>query len=190
MDVPVIVQRRHSWFRDALFDSGYIFCVISRETIGRIDGFLREWVDSAPEVSSRPALLSSWPRTSSAMRDQGQDFLRHLCRHRHRWLVNLRKKQQQQQPTTNNQQSIDDVPMRTTCARNATGGTAGGSAGGLILFFPFAVDFRSRTSTFQFLVVEGEFLVFKVFFPDRVQQRCLVPWNAFLSGLWSKSLER
>ena len=31
----------------------------------------------------------------------------------------------------------------------------------------------SRTSTFQFLVVEREFLVFKVFFPDRVQQRRL-----------------
>ena len=44
----------------------------------------------------------------------------------------------------------------------------------------------SRTSTFQFLVVEGESLVFKVFFPDRVQPRCL-PWNAFLSGLWSRT---
>ena len=32
---------------------------------------------------------------------------------------------------------------------------------------------RSRTSTFQFLVVEREFLVFKVFFPDRVQQHLL-----------------
>ena len=31
----------------------------------------------------------------------------------------------------------------------------------------------SRTSIFQFLVVEREFLVFKVFFPDRVQQRRL-----------------
>ena len=34
----------------------------------------------------------------------------------------------------------------------------------------------------------GESLVFKVFFPDRVQQRCLVPRNAFLSGLWSRTL--
>ena len=30
-------------------------------------------------------------------------------------------------------------------------------------------------------------MVFKVFSLDRVQQRCLVPWNAFLSGLWSKT---
>ena len=51
--------------RGALFDSGYIFCVILRETFGIISGFLREWVDSAPEVDSRPVLLSSWPRTSS-----------------------------------------------------------------------------------------------------------------------------
>ena len=41
---------------------------------------------------------------------------------------------------------------------------------------------RSRTLTFQFLVVEGEFLVFKVFFPDRVLQRCL-PLNAFLQSV-------
>ena len=47
--------------RNALFDSRYIFCVSE----GRISGFLREWVDSAPEVDSRPALHSSWPRTSS-----------------------------------------------------------------------------------------------------------------------------
>ena len=45
----------------------------------------------------------------------------------------------------------------------------------------------SSTSTFQFLVVEDQVLVFKVFPPDRVQQRCL-PRNAFLSGLWSRSL--
>ena len=37
----------------------------ARVTFGRIPGFLREWVDSALEVDSRPALLSSWPRTSS-----------------------------------------------------------------------------------------------------------------------------
>ena len=36
----------------------------------------------------------------------------------------------------------------------------------------------STTLTFQLLVVKGELLVFKVFFPDRVQQRCR---NAFLS---------
>ena len=46
----------------------------------------------------------------------------------------------------------------------------------------------SRTSTLQFLVVEGEFLVLKVFFPGRVQQRFMVPWNAFLSGLWRRTL--
>ena len=46
----------------------------------------------------------------------------------------------------------------------------------------------NRTSTFQFLVVEGEFLFFKVFFPDRVQQRCMFLLNAFLSRLWSRSL--
>ena len=47
---------------------------------------------------------------------------------------------------------------------------------------------RSSTSTFQFLVVEGDTLVFKVFLPDRVPQRCLLPpRNAFLSGLWSRS---
>ena len=46
---------------------------------------------------------------------------------------------------------------------------------------------RSTTSTFQFLVVEGEFLVFKVFFPDRVQQHCMFLLSVFLSGLWSRS---
>ena len=46
----------------------------------------------------------------------------------------------------------------------------------------------SRTSPFQFLVVEGETLVFKVFFPDRVQQRCMLLSTSFLSGLWSRSL--
>ena len=45
-----------------------------------------------------------------------------------------------------------------------------------------------RTSTFQFQVVEGEFLVLKVFFPGRVQQRFMVPSSAFLSGLWRRTL--
>ena len=36
--------------------------------------------------------------------------------------------------------------------------------------------------------MEGEFPVFKVLFPDRDQQRCRFPWNAFLSGLWSRTL--
>ena len=39
-----------------------------------------------------------------------------------------------------------------------------------------------QLTTFQFLVVEGEMLVFKVF---PAQQRCLLLWNAFLSRLWS-----
>ena len=45
----------------------------------------------------------------------------------------------------------------------------------------------SRTSTFQFLVVEGNKSVFKVFSQDSVQLRCMRPWNAVLSGLWSRS---
>ena len=35
--------------------------------------------------------------------------------------------------------------------------------------------------------VEGESLVFKVFYPDRVQHRCLVLRNAFQSEMWSRS---
>ena len=42
--------------------------------------------------------------------------------------------------------------------------------------------------TFQFLVVEGEFPVFKGFTLDRVQQRCLQLMNVFLSGLWGTHL--
>ena len=45
----------------------------------------------------------------------------------------------------------------------------------------------SSTLTFQFLVVEDQVLVFKVFPLDSVQQRRL-PGNAFLSGSWSRSL--
>ena len=45
----------------------------------------------------------------------------------------------------------------------------------------------NSTSTFQFLVVEDQVLVFMVFSQDSVQQRRL-PENAFLSGLWSRSL--
>ena len=37
-------------------------------------------------------------------------------------------------------------------------------------------------------MVEGETLVFKVFTLKRVQQRCVLLRNAFLSGLWSRSL--
>ena len=45
----------------------------------------------------------------------------------------------------------------------------------------------SRTSTFQFLVVEGNTSVFKVFSQDSVQQRCRPLRNAVLSGLWSRA---
>ena len=44
----------------------------------------------------------------------------------------------------------------------------------------------NSSSTFQFLVVEDQVLVFMVFSQDSVQQRRL-PENAFLSGLWSRS---
>ena len=47
---------------------------------------------------------------------------------------------------------------------------------------------RSRTSTFQFLVVEGDLLVFKVSPLNRVQQRSLLLRSAFLSRLWSRTL--
>ena len=53
---------------------------------------------------------------------------------------------------------------------------------------PCCSSLWSKTPTFQFLVVEGESLVIKVFFPDRVQQRCMFLQNAFLSGLWSRTL--
>ena len=42
--------------------------------------------------------------------------------------------------------------------------------------------------TSQFQVVEGETSAFKVFLPDRVQQRIWPLMNAVLSGLWSRSL--
>ena len=56
--------------------------------------------------------------------------------------------------------------------------------------FPCCSGLGSRTWTFQFLVVEGDSLVFKVFFPDRVQQRRSRSFlrNAFLSILLSRSL--
>ena len=47
----------------------------------------------------------------------------------------------------------------------------------------------SRTSTFQFLVVEGENVGLQGFPPktELVQQRCMSLRNAVLSGLWSRS---
>ena len=51
------------------------------------------------------------------------------------------------------------------------------------------VGSRSRTPTFQFLlVVEGDTLVFKVPPQNRVQQQRFLLQNAFLSGLWSRTL--
>ena len=78
-----------------------------------------------------------------------------------------------------------DVPMRAA-VRSAAGGTAGGSADDHFLFL-VTVDWSS-TSTFQFLVVEDQDLVFKVFPLDRVQQRRVPLRSAFLRGLWSRSL--
>ena len=54
-----------SWGRAMLWSTVDTYSASARATFGRIPGFLREWVDSALEVDSRPALLSSWPRTSS-----------------------------------------------------------------------------------------------------------------------------
>ena len=46
--------------RSAWFDDGYMFCVSSRKTLGRISHhFPLEGVDSAPELDSRPAGTSS-----------------------------------------------------------------------------------------------------------------------------------
>ena len=52
---------------------------------------------------------------------------------------------------------------------------------------PTIISFSSLQRT-MFLLVEGEFLVFNVFPLERVLQRCILPRNAFLSGLWSRSL--
>ena len=57
-----------------------------------------------------------------------------------------------------------------------------------IISIPRYSGLWSTASTFQFLVVEDQVLVFTVFPLDRVQQRRLPPRNAFLSGLWSRSL--
>ena len=58
---------------------------------------------------------------------------------------------------------------------------------------PTTVSYSSLQRTVEQLVDipvpggGGEFLVLKVFFPGRVQQRFMVPWNAFLSGLWRRT---
>ena len=58
----------------------------------------------------------------------------------------------------------------------------------VLLFFVDAADYGAEQLPFQFVVVEGETSIFKVFFPDRVQPRRVFFWNAFLSRLWSRSL--
>ena len=73
-------------------------------------------------------------------------------------------------------------------ARYAAGGTAGGSAEDRILFL-FAADFgAAHRHSSSWLWMECETLVFKVFPLNRVQQRRFLLKNAFLSGLWSRSL--
>ena len=77
-------------------------------------------------------------------------------------------------------EQVIEVP-KILLARYAAGGTAGGSVDDHILFFPFAADYgaeRRHSSSWSW---RGEFLVFKVFLPGRVQQRFVVPWNACLS---------
>ena len=57
----------------------------------------------------------------------------------------------------------------------------------LEVFKAFSLDLWSRPLTFQLHAVV--FVVFKVFSQNRVQLRLLLRlWNAFLSGMWSRSL--
>ena len=58
----------------------------------------------------------------------------------------------------------------------------------LSLILPCCSRLWSSTLPFQFLTVEGETSIFKIFLPDRVQQRRLCLWNTFLSRLWSRPL--
>ena len=77
----------------------------------------------------------------------------------------------------------DDVPMRAACALRSWWKCRRSYP------IPRYCGLWSTTSTFQFLVVvEDQVLVFKVVPLDSVQQRRLPPRNAFLSGLWSRSL--
>ena len=55
-----------------------------------------------------------------------------------------------------------------------------------IISFPRCSGLWSRTWTFQFRVVVCA--IFKVFPQDRLQRRLPSLWNAFLSGMWSRSL--
>ena len=56
----------------------------------------------------------------------------------------------------------------------------------LEVFKAFSLDIWSRPLTFQLRVVVSG--VLKVFSQNRVQHRCLVLRNAFLGGMWSRSL--
>ena len=68
-----------------------------------------------------------------------------------------------------------DIPVPHGCR---------GASGGLQGFLPGHVE---QTLTFQLRAVLSD--VFKVFSQNRVQLRLLLrPWNAFLSGMWSRSL--
>ena len=51
-----------SWGCVMLCSTVDTYSASARAIFGIIPGFQCEWVDSAPEVDSRPALLSSWPR--------------------------------------------------------------------------------------------------------------------------------
>ena len=69
LDVPVIMQRRRSWLRNTWFDCGYIFFVSEGDFWNNF-WFPRQWADSAPQVDSRPALLSSGVEVALVV-DQG-----------------------------------------------------------------------------------------------------------------------
>ena len=56
----------------------------------------------------------------------------------------------------------------------------------IISYSSLLLQTMDRTLPFQFVVVEGETSIFKVFSLDRIQQRRFCLWNAFLSRLWSR----
>ena len=73
--------------------------------------------------------------------------------------------------------SLEDIPARRLCR----------SWWNSWWMCQLSCTFLSRKLTFQFLVVEGDMRIFKVFTLDRVQQRRSFLRNAFLSGLWSRT---
>ena len=77
---------------------------------------------------------------------------------------------------------LDDVPVRT--AVRVTQLAEQLVEVPTIVFLVFVI----AAGLFQLLVVEGEFLVFKVFPLNRDQQRCILLLFVFLCGLWSRSL--